>query len=182
MKMKKIKLYLTHIYRLSVSHSKQEDLVWKDLKKVCAGLKWKYGIYEKEKYIEVVFEIDNDKGRRFFYLISEDYFHCTVNILEGFHEELTTDLFILAAHFNNLLSNGIVTINVEKQTVEYSTKSHILIPLLYNGETYNDLLRHYNTSKDIYWAFQKLIDENEAPAIVIADLLNKIKEEEKNKK
>jgi len=180
--MKNLKAYLNRIYRLSVNHSKQENFVWNDLKKLYSGSNWKYGIYEKEKYIEAVFGIGNEKGRRFFYLINNDYFHCTVNILENFPVELTTDLFILAAHFNNLLNNGVVTINIEKQAVEYSTKSHILIPLLYNGEIYNDLLRHYNASKDIYWAFQKLIDENEAPAIIIADLLKKLKEEEQNKK
>jgi hypothetical protein len=32
--------------------------------------------------------------------------------------------------------------------------------------------RHYNTAKDIYSAFQRLINENESPAIIIADLLN----------
>jgi len=180
--MKRLKAFLIQIYRLYVNHSKQENFVWDDLKKLFAGSNWKYGIYEKEKYIESIFEIGNDTGRRFFYLINNDHFHCTVNILEGFPVELTSELFILAAHFNNLLNNGIVTISVEKQTVEYSIKSHILIPLLYSGELYNDLLRHHKASKDIYWAFQKLISENEAPAIIIADLLKKIKEEEEQNK
>jgi len=33
--------------------------------------------------------------------------------------------------------------------------------------------------KDIYWAFDKLISENEEPAVIISDLLNKNKEEKK---
>jgi len=181
--MKRLKAYLTRIYRLSVNYSKQENLVWNDLKKLFAESNWKYGIYEKEKYIEAGFEIGKGKGQRFFYQLNNGYFRCMVNIIEHFPTELTTELFILAAHFNNLLNNGIVTISIENQTVEYTTKKDILVLLLYKGEIYNELLRHFKTSKDIYWAFQKLIDENEAPAIIIADLLKKIKEEdEENKK
>jgi hypothetical protein len=41
-------------------------------------------------------------------------------------------------------------------------------------------VRHYNTSKDIYWAFQKLVLENEIPALIIADLLKKNDEEKKD--
>jgi hypothetical protein len=48
--------------------------------------------------------------------------------------------------------------------------------LLFNGEIYDQLICHYNASKDIYWAFQKLVEENEVPAIIIADLLRKMKE------
>jgi hypothetical protein len=44
------------------------------------------------------------------------------------------------------------------------------------------LIRHHNTSKDIYSAFQRLVIEQEAPAIIIADLLkdNDTKEDESN--
>ena len=181
--MKRLKAYLRRIYRLSVNYSKQGDLLWDDLKRLFAGSNWKYGIYENEKYIEAIFEIGNEKGQRFFYQINNGYFRCFVNVIENFPVELTTELFILATHFNNLLNNGVVIINIENHTVEYAIKRDILIPLLYTGELYNELLRHHKTSKDIYWAFQKLIDENEAPAIIIADLLKKIKaEEEQNKK
>jgi hypothetical protein len=56
----------------------------------------------------------------------------------------------------------------------------LLIPLLYNGEIHGQLTRHYNTSKDIYSAFQRLVIEQEAPAIIIADLLkeNETKDDE----
>ena len=40
---------------------------------------------------------------------------------------------------------------------------------LYNMD---GILKDYNTAKDIYSAFQRLINENESPAIIIADLLN----------
>ncbi len=175
--MNKIKYYLQRIYRLSLSFKKQEEIVWKELKKVHSDAEWKSGIYEKEKCIETNFEISNGKAVRFGYMIYDDSFHCRVKILEEFQSDLTTDLFILASHFNNLLNNGVVVINVNNLYVEYHEKRHLLIPLLYNGEIYDQLNRHFNTSKDIYSAFQRLVLEQEAPAIIIADLL---KENEKS--
>lgn len=169
--MKKIKFFLQRIHRLTLSFKKQEELVWKELKKLHADADWKHGIYEKEKHIETVFEISKGQGGIFYYMIYDGCFHCRVKILKDYPIELTTDLFILAAHFNNLLKNGVVIVNVYSHFVEYHQKSDLLIPLLYNGEIHGQLNRHYNTSKDIYNAFQRLVIEQEAPAIIIADLL-----------
>jgi len=90
-------------------------------------------------------------------------------------------LFILAAHFNNLLNNGTVKVNTEDLFVEYMVKRDVLIPLLYPEEIHHQIVRHHYTSNDIYWAFKKLVEENEAPAIIIADLFRK-KENEKQAK
>jgi len=49
----------------------------------------------------------------------------------------------------------------------------LLIPLLYTGELHAQIISHYNISKDIFAGFQRLIEENEAPAIIIADILKK---------
>lgn len=169
--MNKIISYLQRIYRLTLSFKKQEEIVWKELKRIHADAEWKFGVYEKEKYIETIFEISNEQGGIFYYMIYDGSFHCRVKILEDYPTELTTDLFILATHFNNLLNNGVVIVNVNSHYVEYHQKRDLLIPLLYNSEIYFQLIRHYNTSKDIYSAFQRLVIEQEAPAIIIADVL-----------
>ena len=178
--MNKIKFYLQRIYRLTLNFKKQEELVWEELKKLHADAEWKHGIYERDKYIETGFEISKEQGGIFNYMIYDGCFHCRVKILEDYPTELTTDLFILAAHFNNLLNNGVVIVNVNGHYVEYHQKRDLLIPLLYNSEIHGQLNRHYKTSKDIYSAFQRLVIEQEAPAIIIADLLkdNDAKDEE----
>jgi hypothetical protein len=178
--MNKIKFYLQRIYRLTLNFKKQEELVWEELKKLHADAEWKYGVYERDKYIETVFEISKEQGGIFYYMIYDGCFHCRFKILEDYPTELTTDLFILAAHFNNLLNNGVVIVNVNGHYVEYHQKRDLLIPLLYNSEIHGQLNRHYKTSKDIYYAFQRLVIEQEAPAIIIADLLkdNDAKDEE----
>jgi hypothetical protein len=177
--MNKVKFYLQRIYRLALSFKKQEETVWRELKKLHADADWKHGVYEKEKYIETIFELGKEKGQAFYYMIYEGCFHCRVKILEDYPRELTTDIFILATHFNNLLTEGVVKVNVKNHYVEYHQKRDLLIPLLYTSETYDQLRQHYNTSKDIYAAYQRLIIEQEAPAIIIADLL---KENEENDK
>jgi hypothetical protein len=171
--MNKIKFYLQRIYRLALSFKKQEELVWKELKKLHADADLKHGVYEKDKCIKTIFELGKEQGCAFYYMIYDGSFHCRVKILEDYPVELTTDLFILAAHFNNLLNNGVVIVDVQSHYVEYYQKRDLLIPLLYTSETYVQLMRHYNASKDIYAAFQRLIIEQEAPAIIIADLLKK---------
>ena len=129
--MNKIKFYLQRIYRLTLSYKNQEELVWKELKKLHTDVNWKHGVYEKEKYIETIFEIGKDQGCAFYYMIYDGSYHCRVKILEDYPTDLTNELFILASHFNNLLSNGVVIVNVNSHYVEYHQKRDLLIPLLY---------------------------------------------------
>jgi hypothetical protein len=169
----KIRFYLKRIFRLALSYEKKEAILWSDLKKLHIDAEWRHGIYEKDKYIETTFEIADGLGGAFYYMVYDSCFHCRIKIMENYPTELTTDLFILAAHFNNLLNNGIVIVNVNSNYIEYHQKRDLLVPLLYTGEIHDQIIRHYKTAKDIYAAFQRLVTENEAPAIIIADLLNK---------
>ena len=86
--MNKIKFYLQRIYRLTLSFKKQEELVWKELKKLHSDADWKHGVYEKEKYLETIFEIGKEKGGAFYYMIYDGSFHCRVKILEDYPIEL----------------------------------------------------------------------------------------------
>jgi hypothetical protein len=173
-----IKFYLQRVYRISLSGKKKQNVVWEDLTKLHNQAKWKSGVFEKDKYIETTFTFTEGKYGTFYYIVHEGFFHCKVKILENYPPELTTDLFVLATHFNNLLNEGVVIIDTNNTYVEFYLKKDILIPLLYSGELYNQLIKHYDISKDIYAAYQRLIIEQEAPAIIIADLLRE-KDEKK---
>ena len=177
--LKRIKYYFKRIYRLSLNHKKKEEIFWKDLKKLHADVEWPSGVYEKEKYIETAFGIGDDRAEFFYYMVYDGYFHCRVKVLDAYPVELTTELFILAAHFNNIMNYGVVVVNVDSGFVEYHLKNNLLLPLLYHGEIYNQIITHYDISKEIYFAFQRLVVEGEAPAIIIADLLRKIDDDSK---
>jgi hypothetical protein len=175
----RIRFYLIRLYRVSVSFKKQEELVWKDIKKMHQESEWRFGIYERERYVETIFSISENHHEKYFYMLHNNYYYCTVRFMHEFPSDLTTDIFVLATHFNNILKNGVVVVNPSDQYVEYQQRLNILVPLLYSGEIHTLLIDHYNTSCDIYAAFQRLILEGEAPAIIIADLLNSSKNQGK---
>jgi hypothetical protein len=151
------------------------------MKKLHAGTDWRSGVYEKQRYVETIFTLEEGEYATFYYMLYGGRYHCRVKVLEDFPEELATDVFILASHMNDVLNNGIVTVNAADRYVEFYQKRDLLVPLIYANDIYDQLIRHYNTSKDIYSAFKRLVIEQEAPAIIIADLLKKIDDEaEKN--
>ena len=176
--MKKLREYLNQIYRISISHKKQEKLVWEDLKSLHAKEKWESGIYENEKLIETRFNIAKERVSTFYYSIYERQFLCRVEVLDFFHSDLTTDVFILASHFNNIMKYGKVIVNVQSQAVQYHIKNSIFSYLLYPGDIHFQLKNHYDIAKDLRWAFQQLLDTDEPPAIIIADFLKKKEDEE----
>ncbi len=176
--MKKLKYFLNRVYRLTLKFEAQEKLVWKELKKIHTEAGWRSGVYDSEKYIEVAFQISEEHNEFYYYMLYNGDYQCRVRVLRDYPIELTSEIFILAAHFNNFLTRGSIIVNVQGAYVEYIEKKELLVPLLYTGELHRQMNQHYSTSKDIYSAFQRLVNEHEAPAIIIADLMNKINEQD----
>lgn len=167
-----IKAYFRSIHRLSLSLAKRQAIVWADLKNIFTTLGWKHGVYEDDKYIQLTFEIGENDTAHFFYQITDEEIEVQAHLLKDFPSELTTEIFVLATHFNNLLRRGTVTINTSYNHVEYTVKQDILKSYLYPEEIETCLIKHHRTADNvIYPAFHRLIYENEAPAIIIADLL-----------
>ncbi|MFM7104745.1 MAG: hypothetical protein ACKOW8_04425 [Flavobacteriales bacterium] len=164
--------FLRRVYYVMVSHENKVKRVWNDLKRLHIEADWAHGIYERERQIETGFEVEN-KNLRFYYAVDETFFYCRVKVLEDYPMDLTSDLFILAAHFNNSLRLGSVKINVNVGYVEYYLQRDLMLPLLYKGEIHSNINFHYAITKDVYSAFQRLVIEREAPAIIFADLLRK---------
>ena len=169
----KVKQYLKKIYRLLLSPAKREAVVWKDLKKLFVALDLRHGVFESDRHIETGFKMDEDNGAWFFYRLRDGDFECFVRVIEDFPEELTSDIFILATHFNNLLNYGLVTVSTNNRSVNFTMKEAILIPCLFPEYLHSIMDRHHDITQDLlYKAFQRLVNENESPAIIIADLLN----------
>lgn len=173
-------LHYTRVwYHLLLASEKQHDIVWGYLKKYHIDEKLNSGFFENEKRIESDFKITEDYHARFFYAIHKGIFYCRCKIVQDFDPELTTEMFVLATHFNNLLKYGKVLIEPSERTVEFAIDSSLTEYLVFPGALQQVTIMHYDTTKDVYWAFQKLINEQEEPAIIIADLI-RIKDESKN--
>ena len=167
-------------YRLSLSTKKQEHLLWEDMKKLHADNDWRSGVYEGDKCIETVFTIADKTPGTYTYWISDNELHCMVKILNRYSSDMATEIFVLASHFNNNMRHGTVEVDAVSSIVSYRMKQNTLIPCLYSNEYYHQLMMHYSTSKDIYWAFERLMGERDEPALIFADLLNMRDERQEN--
>ncbi len=159
-------------YRLTYTREKQEQVTWEALKKVFRESKWKGDIDDEQKFISTRFNVGNE-SMEFYYIISDGYFSCETHIIENYPEENTTDLFLLTTHFNNILLNGLVVVNVNKQDVTYFLRKEIILPLIYPELLKECMYIHLKTTEDLLHSFRKIIEEKESPAFIIADLLNK---------
>ncbi len=173
MKINQLKLYLKRIYRLSLNLQKQEDLVWRDLKKLHIKEGWKFTIEESEKGVSTFFLLSKNKEGVFYHKITHGRLHSTVEIIDTVPpKELIADLFILAGNLNSLIDDGIVVVN-ENKNIIYNQNIRSLVPLLNSDEIFNQISTHYLNSLNIYGAFQRLIVGNETPASIIDDLKKK---------
>lgn len=173
-----IKYYLRRLYRLSVSMNKWDDLVWNDLKELHLDANWNSGVHERDKVITCHFAINDTKGLQYIHFIHNGNFNVRVTLVDEFEEEFINEMFILTTHINNIIARGLVTINPTNRSVTYTDYDPLIIPLLYSGDIYDRIIRHYNLSKIVYAAFNRLLYEGEPPAIIIADMLKE--NEEKN--
>jgi hypothetical protein len=149
----------------------QEASVWKHLIRLNKQNNWRYGAFESEKYVESIFPLSEHQVAYFRYAMSEGELHFNVVVQAKFPKELATDLFVLAAHLNNLLIFGKVIVNVPLNIVLFSYQNELALYDIYPRKLEEHLQRHHRISKDVYWAFQKYMDEGEEPAFIIADLI-----------
>jgi len=178
---KRIINFLRTCYRAALSKKSHQAVVWEYLKAHHLSERWHSGIYEHEKKIESRFNIDGNSNVRFFYVVEEDVFHCRCRLFETFDPEMTTDVFVLATHFNNMLKFGKIIVEPNNNIIDYIINSK-LITFIANPEDIGwQIAGHFQIAQDAFWAFGKLLDEGEEPAIIIADLirLNDKKEESK---
>lgn len=173
-----IKFYLRRLYRLSTNINTWDDLVWNDLKKLHLDANWNSGVHERDKVITCHFSINDTKILQYLHYINNGNFNVRVTLIDEFEEECINEVFILTTHINNIISRGQVTVNPNNRSVSYTDYDPIIIPLLYSGDIYDRIIRHYNLSKIVYAAFDRLLYEGESPAIIIADIINENKNEE----
>ena len=176
MRLSNILYELKLIYRLFRGAKHYEKYVWEDLKYYHKEAKYNSGIFENDKKIESIFSIAENKGAIFYYFLLDGDLHCRVKLLENYDPELATDIFVLTSHLNNLLRDGMVTIETGGSYVSFNMKTSYLINLFYLGDKHHLTIRHHSVARDLYWAFQQLVEKHEEPALIVADLLERNKE------
>jgi len=160
--------------------SQQKEYIWNEIIQLHRNRNWRFGVFENQNYLESTFQISGNTDAFYHYLIYDQHLHFDVSVIDSFPPEITTDLFVLAAHFNNLLTFGKVVVNVNKNYVHFSFQNELSLYSALPEKIELDLIRHYQISKDVYWAFQKFVSEREEPVIIISELMNKYKMRQEN--
>lgn len=173
-----IKRFIT-FYRVILNNKNHERLVWSGLKKIKILDKCNFGVFENDRYIETSFMISEESTAVFRYFLNRGHINFSASIVKDYNPEFASNIFILASHFNNILNDGIVVVFPHQHRVEFVMKLNFITDLIYPDEKNNIALTHFIATKDIFWAFEKLILDNEEPSIIIAELL---KEESKRSK
>ena len=169
------------IYRSIINRDKQKAIVWKELKNSFEENEISVGVYESDSQIETNWNIAENKSVPFTYSVDHDFFRLQSSIHTFYDEDKITDAFVLATHINNFLSKGRVMVNPKSQTIDYVLKQDLRIPLLFKGEIEILVSRHLFASTDVFWAFEKLLNEDQPPALIIADLLAGLEKQENDK-
>ncbi len=174
----KIKYTFKRFYRI-LNVKKRSEFVWKDLIKYNQEKGWTFGQYETEKRIENSFSVDENNVLNFNYTVNENKLAFTSIILDTFDEDKTNELLILAAHFNSLLSFGVVVVSTKYNYVSYTHSGDLITYMLFDGEIDEDFTSHFNITKDVFWSFTTLLETGDDPVFVFSELLRR--NEEKNK-
>ncbi len=171
---KLIKFKFILLYR-SITIKKSSKYVWKELLKYHKNGDWKYGQFDN--YVQCNFIIDDNKSLRFIYEVENTGLTFRSFILVDFDDEISTQLLILASHFNNLISFGCVKVILNHHYVEFSYTRDLLVYSLYPTTIHNDILMHFNQTKNIYWAFNELLSSGEDPVFIFSEFLRRMKYE-----
>lgn len=157
-----------------------KERVWNALNRLHKVANWRCGVFETEQYIDTYFHIEDNRDAIYRYRIDQGELHFNVVILFSFPVEVTTDLFVLAAHFNNLVTLGKVVVDVNKQNVIFSYQNDLSLYAVFPDRIETHISRHFYISRDVNWAFQKYLLDREEPVMIISELLNRKDKQQEN--
>ena len=134
---------------------------------------WNFGLYENERYIRTTFVDGNNNNLKFHYQVTDDKLFFRAIIVADFNEDHTNDIMVLSAHFNSLITFGMVRVNIKFNFVEFIYSGDLLSYMLYPGEIHRDIDTHFRITEDCYWAFSHMAKSGDEPVFVIAELLKR---------
>ncbi len=170
---KKIATFLQIQYYAIRGENHHEEIVWKLLKKELKIVPFKHEVKESEKTVYTKFHLAPDILGNFWYMMYSDRLYFRAAIIPNYPVEQTTNIFILAQHFNNQVNHGSVVVDVRLNYIEFRTTYHFPEIIFTENAIQKHITHHYKISCDIFWAFNKMLTENEEPAYIIAELIAK---------
>ncbi len=158
------------IYRLFTINNCVEH-VWNDMLRFFKTNGFRFGQYENEKVVDIHFETKLSGSLMFKCNITDDKLIFRGLILSAFDIDRTSDVLVLAAHFNAILKHGRVSASTEGNFVEFIYEGNLLTYLISPDKIEHDFEVHFNITTDCIWAFKSMIQSGDNPVFVISQLL-----------
>lgn len=168
---------LLYSVKRSFGLHRRDEKICKTLIDLHKSAGYHFGVFENERYIETIFTNDNNESIKFHFRIEADNLVYSALILPEFDVDRTNDILVLSAHFNSLLTFGMVRVDLKNNYVELVHKESLVSYHFFSGEIMNDLRRHYNVANDCLWAYNEMITSGEDPVFIMSELLRRIEKE-----
>ncbi|MBK8417089.1 MAG: hypothetical protein IPL22_22775 [Bacteroidetes bacterium] len=92
-------------------------------------------------------------------------------ILSVFDIDRTSDVLVLAAHFNAILKHGRVSASTEGNFCRIHLRRKFVNLFDFPDKIEHDFEVHFNITTDCIWAFKSMIQSGDNPVFVISQLL-----------
>jgi hypothetical protein len=176
--LERVSLFIQRVYRL-IRVNQRAEIVWHELIKLHKEGGWKFGQFDKDKYIESYFQ-DDDMDLKCHYEVTSSKLRFRALILNEFSIEYTNHILVLASHFNGLLNFGSVRVDLGGNYIEFYYAGELVLYMLYPAEIYDDMLTHFNISKHCCEAFHNLIETGEDPVFIFSEFLKRMEKRDQD--
>ena len=176
----KIKKFVRNTYRLLLSDKGQQNCIWSDVKRLYKEKNWKYSIIEQPdvRVVQVVFQIEDKVFFEFETILTENELTVRTLLPWNYDEDMAQEVFIMATHLNNLFRYSKINVFPESREVGIQVVAHQTMALV-NIHTAQQLLNLvYETAADVNWAYRRLLETREPPALIFAEFLEHLNAKE----
>jgi hypothetical protein len=176
---KKIKADIKR-YRLFHNPLKWPDYIHDNMVDYLIAKDCKYLENKKTHYIKISFGITESHSFYMdYYIDGGSYFYRGV-IMDGIPEERMRDAMVMASHINNKLRFSNVFVDPDSKIICLILK--IDTPMcIHSPSLMHEMLgTHYDECMFSFEAFEKLFQSDEDPVFIIAEIVERIKQKNKN--
>jgi hypothetical protein len=175
-----IKKIFRNTYRLMLSDKGQQNCIWSDVKKFYKKNNWKYSIIEQPDVhvVQVVFQVEDKVFIEFETILNDNDLTVRTLLPWNYDEDMASDVFIMATHLNNLFRYTKINVLPESREVGIQVTAFQAMALVNTSTAQHLLNMVYETAEDVNWAYHRLLETREAPALIFAEFLEHLNAKE----
>lgn len=147
------------------------EAVWKQLIALFDENKWNYTRNDRKKHLNLNFNVSDGVVHMFRFDFEGPFLRMYTLVLDQFDESQSTDVMILASHFNTWMRYGKMSANISHGLVEIRHEL-MLAEVILNPHCIRFFMdQQANLFKDSHEAFAKMLETGEDPVFIIAEIL-----------